>query len=206
MLEEVRGAIGPVGLGARASVDPDAHSRGLRPRRVLGSDLQRRPSAIDSSIKHRAYRQAVGQRGGLGERTLPGGRGKASCEGDAGDRRTPGQALLEAEAQAAGGHGSSHCADGECKESNEEEGGRGGEEFSGESIQLSTSTFRRRRLTVALESSVAVGILDSLKLEIRLWPISARLLPQRPRSKRAALALLGYAARPYEIFHFDKTF
>lgn len=40
VLEEVRGAVGLVGLGPRPGIDPDADGRRLGPRRVLGGDLR----------------------------------------------------------------------------------------------------------------------------------------------------------------------
>ena len=39
MFEEVRGAIGLVGLCPASRIDPHANSRRLRPRRVFGGDL-----------------------------------------------------------------------------------------------------------------------------------------------------------------------
>jgi len=45
VLEEVRGAVGLVRLGARAGIDPHADRRRLRPWRVLSGDLYRCGSA-----------------------------------------------------------------------------------------------------------------------------------------------------------------
>ena len=44
MLEEMCGAIGFIGLGSRAGIDPHAHRRRLRIGRILGSDLEEKIS------------------------------------------------------------------------------------------------------------------------------------------------------------------
>lgn len=46
VLQEVRGAIGLIRLGAAAGVDPHADGRGLSPGRVLGGDLVSIESAL----------------------------------------------------------------------------------------------------------------------------------------------------------------
>lgn len=67
MLEEVCGAIGLIGLGSRAGIDPHAHRRGLRIGRILGSDLEEKKSRSDHGAQAQLVSRGLGGGGGRWE-------------------------------------------------------------------------------------------------------------------------------------------
>lgn len=130
MLEEVGSAVGLVGLGAGAGIDPHADRRGLRIGRVLGCDLrggkelQSVYEAVASSGRTNwhdvmAARLWTGGREGRGgahsqailecrRLGLEGGRvrcRKASSDGDRKTSRAATQALGEVQSKSPGRHG-----------------------------------------------------------------------------------------------------
>ena len=70
VLKEVRGSVRLIGLCSATSVNPHANGRSLSPWRVLGRDLethqQTKSRYCNRHITITAYREAVGEGGGLG--------------------------------------------------------------------------------------------------------------------------------------------
>ena len=95
VLEEVSSAVGSVGLGAAAGIDPDTNGRGLGVGRVLGGDGE-----------------AIAEGGALGLGAVADGgceTAEARTSLDAVDGGAAARGVLQVQSEPTGSHGRGHC-------------------------------------------------------------------------------------------------